>query len=161
MNAREKRIRILDLQDEYCRNCEYNTASHTYCRENCEIGEKIAKLGEEICRSQQGRKVITSKQWDSMCKQAVSLHEQGVGYTIIAKKLGCHASSLRGQLKKRGLWNGESQKEIQEKSRKKWDRLCQQAIKLKEIGLSYPEIARQLDIATKSLRDQMSRRRSK
>ncbi|OOR12037.1 hypothetical protein BW897_15335 [Bacillus cereus] len=158
MNAREKRIRILDLQDQHCCECEQRMKPLKNCVQHCEVGKELAQLGEGLIRNHQTRRMNTCEHWDDVCKQAVTLHAKGIGYTIIAKKLNCHPSSLRDQLKKRGVWCGESQEEILEKSRQKWNRLCKQAVMLREKGLGYPQIARQLEVAVVSLRDQMQRR---
>ncbi|AFU17385.1 zinc-finger domain-containing protein [Bacillus toyonensis] len=41
MNKRETRIRILDLQDQYCMECHYHNSVRTYCIDDCRIGKEI------------------------------------------------------------------------------------------------------------------------
>ncbi|MED2777531.1 hypothetical protein P4278_12965 [Bacillus thuringiensis] len=42
MDARKTRIRILDLLDGHCQNCEYHGGkTHPYCTETCKIGQEI------------------------------------------------------------------------------------------------------------------------
>ncbi|MGH0792465.1 helix-turn-helix domain-containing protein [Bacillus cereus] len=41
--------------------------------------------------------------WDTRCKRAILLFQQGYNYLEIAKEIGCHVSSLYRELKKRGL----------------------------------------------------------
>ncbi|KFN12838.1 sigma-70, region 4 family protein [Bacillus pseudomycoides] len=40
------------------------------------------------------------ERWDTLCKQAVILHEQGMGYTEIGRELGCPRAKLEVELKK-------------------------------------------------------------
>ncbi|KFM95635.1 hypothetical protein D0U04_22350 [Bacillus clarus] len=61
------------------------------------------------------------ERWDTLCKQAVILHEQGMSYTAIGRKLGCPRAKLEVELKKRELWNGISREQIKEIARKRWD----------------------------------------
>ncbi|EOP85980.1 hypothetical protein IGM_04355 [Bacillus cereus HuB4-4] len=158
MNAKEKRVRILDLQDQYCRKCEYHMKPLKDCVQHCEAGRELSNLAQGMFEVNKGRIVKTLEQWDEICQEAATLYNQGVGFTIVAKKLGCHPSTLRDQLKKRGLWKGESQVKIQERSREKWDNFCQQALELRELGLSYQKIANRQGVAASSLRNEMSRR---
>lgn len=158
MKAREKRIRILNLQDQYCQRCAYRIKSLTDCVPCCEIGGILNELARGLIQDE-GRKVLkTSEEWDEICGQAVILYEQGLGFTIIAKRLGYPTSTLRDQLKKRGMWKGKTQAEIQEHSRNKWDQWCQKAQKIREQGLSYEKIARYLGVPASNLRYQMNKR---
>ncbi|WP_242319024.1 hypothetical protein [Bacillus cereus group sp. BfR-BA-01349] len=158
MHAREKRIRILDLQDQHCRQCENNRKPLKHCTPYCEIGEELMYLGKKLFVDTSIRRKYTEEHWERICQQAVGLHEEGIGYTTIAKQLSCHPSGLHDQLKKRGLWCGESRKTIQENSREKWDRVCEQVVGLKEEGMSYPKMAKQLGVDVTKLRKQMKKR---
>ena len=76
---------------------------------------------------------------------------------MITKTLGCPSSTLREQLKTRNV-ERKTQAEIQEQSRKKWDDWCQQALKLRGQGYSYPKIADHLGVPASNLRNEMSKR---
>ncbi|PFB44675.1 hypothetical protein CN404_29655 [Bacillus thuringiensis] len=158
MKEKEKqiRIRILDIQDRHCQTCDYQMKPLKECMEHCAIGLELKELARELFTENGGRK--PRAEWDKICRQAAQLYEQGFGTTMITKKLGCPSSTLREQLKKRGMWKGKTQAEIQEQSRKKWEEWCQQALKFKEQGFSYPKIAQYLGVPASNLRDQMSKR---
>ncbi|KXY21507.1 hypothetical protein [Bacillus sp. FSL K6-0067] len=70
----------------------------------------------------------------------------------------CPASTLRDQLKRRGLWKGKTQVEIQEQSREKWNDWCQKAVQLRKQGFSNSKISQHLGVSTSSLREQMRKR---
>lgn len=158
MNDKEKRIRILDLQDLYCKKCEYRIKPLTSCIQFCEIGQEVDGLAKALIMDERRRNMLTWAEWDEICHKAADLYEQGIGITIIAKRLGHSTSTLRDQLKKRKLWKGKTQAEIQECSRKKWDYWCRKALKLREQGLSYEKIARRLGVQSSNLRYQMRKR---
>ncbi|MGQ7190711.1 helix-turn-helix domain-containing protein, partial [Escherichia sp. HC-CC] len=40
------------------------------------------------------------------------MYEQGIGYPDIAQQLNCHVTTLRKELKKRGLWKGLSAEQL-------------------------------------------------
>ncbi|MGU3443306.1 zinc-finger domain-containing protein [Bacillus cereus] len=105
MNPREKRIRILNLQDQHCHTCEYRTGSHVYCMEQCKIGKEMRQLGKELVPdNEKKRKLKASDQWDERCRQAVEMKQAGYNDVKIAEKMGYHLKTLREQLKKRGLF---------------------------------------------------------
>ncbi|MBG9612211.1 hypothetical protein [Bacillus cereus] len=158
MNSREKRIRILDLQDKYCQTCEYTMQPLKECIQihQCKIGKEFKSLTKDLFVESKGRK--TKEEWDKVCRQAVELEGQGFGAISISKQLSCSRSTLYEQLKKRGLWKGKKQTEIQEQSRAKWENWCQQAKSLRKKGWSYPKIAQYLRIPASNLRDQMRKR---
>ncbi|ANS50875.1 hypothetical protein PVK73_28055 [Bacillus thuringiensis] len=156
MNGKEKRIRILDIQDQHCQPCEFQMKPLKECMQHCEVGLELKKLARELFEENKGRK--PKEEWDEICRQAAKLYEQGFGTTVITKTLGCPSSTLREQLKKRGMWKGKTQAEIQEQSRKKWDDWCQQALKLRGQGYSYPKIAQYLGVPASNLRNEMSKR---
>ncbi|MED2765816.1 zinc-finger domain-containing protein [Bacillus thuringiensis] len=103
MNPREIRIKILDLQDQYCRNCKYHNDSFNHCLNHCTIGKNMQTLGGQLCSKKYGHTIRSSKSWDEICSMAVSMKNTGVSYTEISKKLGCSRTNLREHLKKRGL----------------------------------------------------------
>lgn len=158
MNAKEKRIRILDLQDQYCQRCEYRIKSLTDCIQFCEIGQEVDGLVRGLVQDERRRSMHTREEWDDICRQAASLYEQGIGATMIAKKMGCSIRTLREQLKKRELWRGKTQAEKQERSREKWDYWCRKALELREQGLSYEKISVHLGVPASNLRYQMRKR---
>ncbi|MEH7150558.1 hypothetical protein CN404_04170 [Bacillus thuringiensis] len=158
MNDKEKRIRILNLQDQYCQRCVYRINPLTDCIQCCEIGQKLDELGRALIRDERGWKMRTCEEWDDICHQAAVLYEQGMGSVAIAKKLGCATSTLSEQLKKRNLWKGQTQAEILEHSRQKWDHLCGKASDLRGQRLSYKEIAIHLGVSACTLRYQMRKR---
>ncbi|MEI4617737.1 hypothetical protein [Bacillus cereus] len=99
------------------------------------------------------------KRWDELCKQAVILHEQGIGYTVIAQKLGCSRPKLEIELEKRGLWMGISMEQRKKDSRKKWDKLCKKAVSMYEEGMSYKQIAKRLDCSDSVLVKELIKRK--
>ncbi|WP_242319896.1 hypothetical protein [Bacillus cereus group sp. BfR-BA-01349] len=156
MKVKEKRIRILDLQDQYCQECDYQKKALIECAQHCEAGRELSSLAKEICEKKYPAN--TPEKWDTICQEAATLYNQGIGITSIAKKMGCHTTTLRDQMKKRGVWAGITQSEIQERSRKKWDDCCQRAEGLRKKGWSWPKIATYLEVPAASLRNQMSKR---
>ncbi|HFJ9284834.1 TPA: hypothetical protein ACGW44_002636 [Bacillus toyonensis] len=148
MNNKEKRIHILNLQDQYCQRCVYRMNPLTDCIHCCEIGQELDELGRGLIQDERGRKIRTCEEWDDICRQATVLYEQGIGSVAIAKKFGCATSTLSDQLKKRKLWKGQTQAEILECSREKWDHLCGKAFDLREQRLSYKEIAIHLGVSS-------------
>ncbi|MGH0792259.1 hypothetical protein ACQVTU_32575 [Bacillus cereus] len=158
VNPKETRIRILDLQDQYCQICEYQMNPLKECvQQRCEVGKELKSLASLLFIESSERK--SKETWDSICKQATQLYAQGFGANYISNELGCSRSALRDQLKKRGLWSGKTQSEIQEHSRQKWDNWCDSAKKLREKGWSYPKIAQHLKIPASNLRNQMRKRK--
>jgi len=94
----------------------------------------------------------TPQEWDELCKQAVVLRKENFTYEEIAKKLGVNKGSVPAQLKKRGLWKSES------KSIKEWERLCKQAVILREQGLSYAKISEKLNVDSTTMQTQLKKR---
>ncbi|MCQ6527870.1 hypothetical protein [Bacillus mycoides] len=158
MNPREKRIRILDLQDQYCQRCEYRKKPLTDCIQCCEIGKEVDGLVRGLVQDERRWSMHTREEWDDICRQAAALYEQGIGTTMIAKEMGGSISTLRDQLKKRELWRGKKQAEIQERSREKWVHWCRKTLELREQGLSYEEISVHLGVSVSNLRCQMRKR---
>ncbi|MDZ3952389.1 zinc-finger domain-containing protein [Bacillus thuringiensis] len=103
MSARKKRIQILNLQDHYCLPCEHRTASHAYCIQNCNVGFKIHELGLALFPPENCYRQKSEKKWDSLCAKAISMKESGMEFSRIATILGCHANTIREQLKRRDL----------------------------------------------------------
>ncbi|OQR53550.1 zinc-finger domain-containing protein [Bacillus sp. CDB3] len=105
MDAREIRIRILNLQDNHCHNnCEYHSGkTHPYCTETCKIGQEIQQLGSSLITDEKIREYKTKVEWDKVCQDVMELKKKGLAYIQIAEILGCDTSTIRKQLKKRGL----------------------------------------------------------
>ncbi|PEO00783.1 hypothetical protein CN553_05810 [Bacillus cereus] len=103
MDAREIRICILNLQDQHCMGCEYRMGPHTYCRNHCEIGEEMHQLGTNLITDEKIREQRTKLKWDKVCQDVMELKKEGLTYVQIAEILGYDKSTIRQQLKKRGL----------------------------------------------------------
>ncbi|MEH7150323.1 hypothetical protein CN404_19495 [Bacillus thuringiensis] len=103
MNARETRIRILNLQDQHCMECEYHTGPHTHCMDHCNIGEELHQLGSNLITDEKNRDKKTSLKWDKVCQDVMELKKEGLTYIQIAEILGYDKSTIRKQLKKRRL----------------------------------------------------------
>lgn len=158
VTPKETRIRILDLQDQYCQICEYQTNPLKECvQQRCEVGKALKSLSSLLFMEGPERK--SKETWDTICQQATQLYAQGFGANYISNELGCSRSALREQLKKKGLWSGKTQSEIQEQSRQKWDNWCYRAKQLKEKGWSYSKIAQYLKIPASNLRNEMRKRK--
>ncbi|MCQ6530972.1 hypothetical protein [Bacillus mycoides] len=41
MNKRKTKIRILDLQDQPCMECNHHTSVRTYCIDDCRVEKEI------------------------------------------------------------------------------------------------------------------------
>lgn len=103
MKAMEARFRVIDLQKDYCKNCVFNNYPSQYCKEHCEIGKEIIRLGKRVNVNQSIYKKSSKEKWDEKCQQAVVLYEQGMDYPHIAKELRCHVSNLYKELTQREL----------------------------------------------------------
>lgn len=159
MDARKTRIRILDLLDGHCQSCEYHGGkTHPYCTETCKIGQEIQQLGTSLITDEKSREYKTKVKWNQMCQDVMELKKEGLSYVQIAEILGCNASTIRQQLKKRGLQLHESVEEMRKESDEKWDELCKQAVTFHKQGKSYEEIARQFGYYGNSLRRQLIKR---
>ncbi|WP_176521267.1 hypothetical protein [Bacillus toyonensis] len=99
-----------------------------------------------------------SEKWDGLCKQAVILHEKGMSYTEIGRKLGCPRAKLETELKRMGLWNGISIKQRKKNAKQRWDRLCEKAVILQEEGMSYKKIAKKLNCSDSVLVEELKKR---
>lgn len=96
--------------------------------------------------------------WDKRCRQAVLLRKGGMSYSKIAKQLGCHETNILKELKKRGLWEGYSREQIKENAKKKWDDLCEEAVRLHKQGMSYYRVAKYLHCADGKLVKELKKR---
>ncbi|MGR5969636.1 hypothetical protein ACT7C1_22150 [Bacillus paranthracis] len=109
VNPKETRIRILDLQDQYCQICEYQTSPLKECmQQRCEVGKELKSLASLLFIESSERK--SKETWDSICKQAMQLYAQGFGANHISSELGCSRSALRDQLKKTGIMEWKNTK---------------------------------------------------
>ncbi|MGR5965648.1 hypothetical protein ACT7DB_20720 [Bacillus cereus] len=57
MKNKEKRIRILDLQDQYCQTCEYRMQLLKECVQHCAIGQELKMLASGLFRKHKEQKV--------------------------------------------------------------------------------------------------------
>ncbi|MEW4237251.1 helix-turn-helix domain-containing protein [Bacillus thuringiensis] len=101
MNKRKIRIQILNLQDEYCKQCEHQNFPFFYCATNCDIGEHIHNLGKNLDVVEPAYVKRTTGEWDVLCQKAIDMKFAGITYPKIAQILGCSKTTLREQLKKR------------------------------------------------------------
>jgi hypothetical protein len=56
MDRKEKKaihLKIVHLLDQNCANCEFRSIknSHTYCKENCPIGQELYQLASKLISS--------------------------------------------------------------------------------------------------------------
>ncbi|OPA06341.1 hypothetical protein [Bacillus cereus] len=104
MSAKKTRIRIINIQEQHCRGCEYLIGPYQHCIENCEWGKEVYQLGKSLSREENTRKKNAEWKWDQLCEDTVQLRNIGISYVEIAKHLKCPAGILREHLKKRGLY---------------------------------------------------------
>ncbi|MED3090803.1 helix-turn-helix domain-containing protein [Bacillus toyonensis] len=97
------KIRMMCLQERYCNTCKYKPYLSRNCKEECEIGKELAVLDKRVCKGRLLRRRPLEEQWDEKCKQAMILFDQGMEYPDIAKRVGCHVSTLYKELQKREL----------------------------------------------------------
>lgn len=103
INKRDIRIKIINLQDQHCNDCEYRyKASH--CLHNCDIGKQINKLGTALggtyVAGQPKRR--TKAEWDVLCEKTLIMQELGMTNVQIAEELGIRDPSyISEQLKKK------------------------------------------------------------
>ncbi|MEB9661391.1 hypothetical protein [Bacillus thuringiensis] len=80
MNKRATRIRILDLQDPHCIDCNLHTSVRTYCIDTCIIGKEIHQLGTGLIFDEKDLKQKLTMKWDHICQQALELRRKGYTY---------------------------------------------------------------------------------
>ncbi|MEI4618387.1 helix-turn-helix domain-containing protein [Bacillus cereus] len=160
MNAREKRIRILDLQDKHCTGCEYRRAqSPKYCVEKCTIGAEMYRMGTELVScEEQGRKNTKRKDWNKLIPQLIEMLEANVPLYQMAVVVDCEANWLRKKLSELGIRQPKTQEESKKETEKKWDERCKQAVMLHERGLTYQAICQQLGCSRNTLNQQFKKR---
>lgn len=91
---------MIRLQEEYF-GCHAD--AEQYCAKCCKIERERIKLEKNIVKKRIQKFQTTEEKWNSKCKKAVQLFNQGEEYPTIAKKLRCNVSSLYRELKKRGV----------------------------------------------------------
>lgn len=64
MNKRETRIRILDLQDQYCMGCQYHNSIRIYRIDDCRIGKEIYQLGTGLIFDEKDPKQKVKRKWE-------------------------------------------------------------------------------------------------
>ncbi|UIJ69745.1 zinc-finger domain-containing protein (plasmid) [Bacillus cereus] len=160
MNAKETRIYILDLQDQHCAACEHRTNdAPKYCMVNCKVGADLYRLGKQLApRAEQVRESSRRRNWETLMPKILEMLQKKISMSAIAGEIGCEANTLRKRLKKMGLWHPTSRKQIQENAGKRWDERCEQAIMLREIGLTYKAICQQLGCSRSGLYQQLEKR---
>ncbi|MGR5881195.1 sigma-70 family RNA polymerase sigma factor [Bacillus cereus] len=160
MNARENRIRILNLQDEHCYNCKFRrNQSPKYCVEQCTIGAEMYRLGTALvsCKEKK-RKNTKQKNWDELLPQIIAMLRENLPLYKIAIEIDCEVNWLRKKLKGLGIWQPKTPEEIKKETQKKWDERCKQAVILREQGLTYQAICKQLGCGQNALNQQFKKR---
>ncbi|MBE7099210.1 hypothetical protein [Bacillus cereus] len=94
-----KKVKMIRLQEEHF-GC--NADAEQYFAKQCKIERESIKLEKNIVEKRTQKFQTTEEKWDTKCKKAVQLFNQGEEYPTIAKKLRCNVSSLYRELKKRG-----------------------------------------------------------
>lgn len=160
MNAKEIRMYILDLQDKHCATCEYRAnQSPKYCLKNCKVGEELYRLGKKLAPCVgQVRENPKRKNWEELMPQILEMLQRELPMYVIAIEVNCEVNTLQKQLKKMGLWQSTSRKQIQENAHKRWDERCKQAVMLREKGLTYQAICQQLGCSRNSLYHHLKKR---
>ncbi|AMR06111.1 hypothetical protein BK742_03925 [Bacillus thuringiensis serovar pingluonsis] len=100
MQAKEKRIKILDLQDQHCKKCSSYEKTYKYCINKCKIGKEIYQLGIKLFESEAKERIRTQEKWKEICRKAIIMREEGMSYYRISKILDCDSGSLYKYLKK-------------------------------------------------------------
>ncbi|MED1641568.1 hypothetical protein P4V01_32565 [Bacillus thuringiensis] len=95
-----KKVQMLRLLEEHFGR---HADTEQYCANRCKIERERIKLEKNIVKKRTQKFQTTEEKWDSKCKKAVQLFNQGEEYPTIAKKLSCNVSSLYRELKKRGV----------------------------------------------------------
>jgi len=118
---RQIRLKILNLQDEHCKECKTvpksignNYALARWCSENCEVGKNIKSLGESLLEGRTEH-MAEQRNWDQICTMANKLRESdSVKWTWvkIASYLGVSEKNLYYHISKRREANGTSNKRI-------------------------------------------------
>ncbi|MDF9520780.1 hypothetical protein P5815_09465 [Bacillus cereus] len=106
MNRKKARIQILDLQEQHCVGCAYRYSRDVaHCWTKCETGIRINELGVLLGGriGTEQKRPRTTKEWNRICKNAVTLSNKGLTYVEIAKKYSVTTGNLHIQMKKRGL----------------------------------------------------------
>ncbi|MEK4584107.1 helix-turn-helix domain-containing protein [Bacillus cereus] len=160
MNAKEIRMYILDLQDQHCAACEHRTnQSPKYCLENCQVGEELYRLGKKLAPGVgQVRENPKRKNWEELMPKILEMLQKEIPMSVIAIEINCEVNTLQKQLKRMGLWQPTSRKQIQERAHKRWDERCKQAVMLREKGFTYQEICKQLGCSRNSLSQHLKKR---
>ncbi|WP_410491863.1 hypothetical protein QMA40_30160 (plasmid) [Bacillus thuringiensis] len=100
MQAKEKRIKILDLQDQHCKRCNYYERTYKFCVNKCKIGNEIYQLGIRLFENEANERREKRERWKEICRRAITMREEGMSYYRIAKILDCDSGSLYKYLKK-------------------------------------------------------------
>ncbi|MES5957407.1 hypothetical protein QCI42_29370 [Bacillus fungorum] len=95
-----KKVQMLRLQEKHLGRI---TDAEQYSAKQCKIERESIKLEKNIVEKRTRKFQTTEEKWDTKCKKAVQLFNQGEEYPTIAKKLRCNVSSLYRELKKRGV----------------------------------------------------------
>ncbi|HDR3896736.1 TPA: sigma-70 family RNA polymerase sigma factor [Bacillus cereus] len=151
---------ILDLQDQHCAACEHRTnQSPKYCLENCQVGEELYRLGKKLAPGVgQVRENPKRKNWEELMPKILEMLQKEIPMSVIAIEINCEVNTLQKQLKRMGLWQPTSRKQIQERAHKRWDERCKQAVMLREKGFTYQEICKQLGCSRNSLSQHLKKR---
>ncbi|MEN3132949.1 zinc-finger domain-containing protein [Bacillus cereus] len=101
------RIQILNLQDKHCVGCAkvptYRKSGNrktSWCTENCEIGERIKRLGDQLLEGRT-ENMAEERNWDQLCEKAEKLRVEKLSWAKIADRLGVSESALYHNIAKR------------------------------------------------------------
>ncbi|PGT52327.1 hypothetical protein COD86_16585 [Bacillus cereus] len=105
MTPREKRIRILNLQDQYCSQCEKRKKPLKDCILHCEVGKEMRRLGAGLFTSdlvrKSGKRIY--RNWDELIPKIIEMRGEGHSLYRISQIINCSLAVLNNQMKKRGL----------------------------------------------------------
>ncbi|WP_270607751.1 zinc-finger domain-containing protein [Bacillus mobilis] len=125
MNKKENRqirLRILNIQDDRCKGCakvpKYSdickNQKTSWCAENCEIGEKLKRLGESLLDGRTEH-MAEQKNWDQICVTAEKLRaadEKKWTWGNIAAEFGVTEGNLYYHVAKRREINATPDKRV-------------------------------------------------
>ncbi|MEB9738622.1 hypothetical protein P4J56_22180, partial [Bacillus cereus] len=93
-------VQMIRLQEEHS---GLKADAKQYCSKRCKIEREGINLEKNRVKKRTQKFQTSEEKWDSKCKKAVQLFNQGEEYPTIAKNLRCNVSSLYRELKKRGV----------------------------------------------------------
>ncbi|QTR88978.1 zinc-finger domain-containing protein [Bacillus cytotoxicus] len=117
---RQIRLRILNIQDNQCKGCRKvpkklsQDKRNKYCRQNCEIGKTLEKLGDSLIEGRTSS-MAEQKNWDQICATAEKLRaadKKKWTWGRIAEHLGVTEGNLYYHISRRREANSASEKRV-------------------------------------------------